>query len=35
MIQYHIHIGESFNDINWRKMTPNYLMEFIEDKILS
>ena len=35
MIQYHIYIGESFNDINWRKMTPNYLVEFIEDKILS
>jgi hypothetical protein len=32
-LQYHTHFGNVFQDLNWRKMNPTNLAEFIESKI--
>ncbi|HQX43979.1 MAG TPA: hypothetical protein PK209_05475, partial [Saprospiraceae bacterium] len=33
LIQYHTNFGKKFNDLNWRKMTPAILFEYLDQKI--
>jgi hypothetical protein len=33
LLQYHTNFGKKFNDLNWRKMTPTILFEYIDQKI--